>query len=77
MKSPGATERDSGTGATSARSMRNYDAQIDLISLHPVFNLYNQDWPISLVLGSLPPAKFVFDDRAARPPPTTPSSPRV
>jgi glucose-1-phosphate adenylyltransferase len=35
---------------------------MDLISVHPVFNLYNQQWPIHTYSGSLPPAKFVFDD---------------
>ena len=35
-------------------------AHMDLISVHPVFNLYNQQWPIrSTELGELPPAKFV------------------
>jgi glucose-1-phosphate adenylyltransferase len=23
-----------------------YDAHMDLISVHPIFNLYNYDWPI-------------------------------
>jgi len=35
---------------------------MDLISVHPIFNLYNQEWPIHTSLGSLPPAKFVFDE---------------
>ena len=26
-----------------------YDAHIDLISVHPVFNLYNNEWPIYTV----------------------------
>ena len=32
---------------------------MDLISVHPVFNLYNYEWPIYTDYGSLPPAKFV------------------
>ena len=34
---------------------------MDLISSHPVFNLYNSSWPIhSTEDGNLPPAKFVM-----------------
>jgi glucose-1-phosphate adenylyltransferase len=32
---------------------------MDLISIHPVFNLYNYEWPIYTTTGFLPPAKFV------------------
>jgi glucose-1-phosphate adenylyltransferase len=36
---------------------------MDLISVHPIFNLYNHQWPIYTSLPSeLPPAKFVFED---------------
>jgi glucose-1-phosphate adenylyltransferase len=39
---------------------------MDLISVHPVFNLYNDRWPILTWHEPLPPAKFVFDDEARR-----------
>jgi glucose-1-phosphate adenylyltransferase len=39
-----------------------YDAHMDLISVDPIFNLYNRDWPILTWPESLPPAKFVFAD---------------
>jgi glucose-1-phosphate adenylyltransferase len=39
-----------------------YDAHMDLISVHPVFNLYNRHWPILTTVGTHPPAKFVFDE---------------
>ena len=32
---------------------------MDLVSVHPVFNLYNSKWPIMTGQTSLPPAKFV------------------
>jgi glucose-1-phosphate adenylyltransferase len=32
---------------------------MDLVSVHPVFNLYNQRWPIRGETVNLPPAKFV------------------
>src|SRR6478735_6270159 len=36
-----------------------YDAHMDLISIHPVFNLYNYEWPIYTSHSPYPPAKFV------------------
>jgi glucose-1-phosphate adenylyltransferase len=36
-----------------------YEAHTDLIAVHPVFNLYNNDWPIYTNHEPLPPAKFV------------------
>jgi glucose-1-phosphate adenylyltransferase len=35
---------------------------MDLISVEPIFNLYNAEWPILTWLEPLPPAKFVFDE---------------
>ena len=35
---------------------------MDLVSVHPVFNLYNRKWPILTSVPALPPAKFVFQD---------------
>ncbi len=39
-----------------------YDANMDLISVIPAFNLYNMEWPILTMPEPLPPAKFVFAD---------------
>jgi glucose-1-phosphate adenylyltransferase len=36
-----------------------YEAHRDLISTHPIFNLYNVDWPIFALPAQRPPAKFV------------------
>ena len=36
-----------------------FDAHMDLVSIHPIFNLYNYDWPIYTSYGPYPPAKFV------------------
>ncbi len=38
-----------------------YDAHMDLISTLPIFNLYNNDWPIFSQTFNAPPAKFVRD----------------
>jgi glucose-1-phosphate adenylyltransferase len=32
---------------------------MDLVSVHPVFNLYNYEWPIYTDYGPYPPAKLV------------------
>jgi glucose-1-phosphate adenylyltransferase len=36
-----------------------YEANTDLIAIEPVFNLYNDDWPLYTGYTGLPPAKFV------------------
>lgn len=41
-----------------------WEAQMDLISIHPAFNLYNTAWPIRTGVTHDPPAKFVFRDAA-------------
>jgi len=38
-----------------------YDANMDLCSIDPSFNLYNRTWPLRTVGFADPPAKFVFD----------------
>jgi glucose-1-phosphate adenylyltransferase len=39
-----------------------YEANMDLVSVAPVFNLYDEAWPIRTHQRQYPPAKFVFDD---------------
>ncbi len=39
-----------------------HEGHMDLISVQPPFNLYNQRWPILTWRQPLPPAKFVLDD---------------
>ena len=41
-----------------------HEAQMDLIEIHPQFNLYNHRWPIRTGVTHDPPAKFVFRDEA-------------
>ncbi len=38
-----------------------FEANMELIAVHPQLNLYDQDWPIFTHQEQLPPAKFVFD----------------
>jgi glucose-1-phosphate adenylyltransferase len=56
---PGGTERDRGYWRDVGTLDSFYDAHLDLMSTHPVFNLYNRDWPIFTELPPLPPAKTV------------------
>ncbi|WP_205618470.1 glucose-1-phosphate adenylyltransferase [Corynebacterium freiburgense] len=57
---PGETERDKGYWRDVGTIDAFYEAHMDLISVHPVFNLYNRRWPIhNTDDGNLPPAKFV------------------
>lgn len=37
-----------------------YEANMDLVSVSPVFNLYDSEWPIRTHQRQYPPAKFVF-----------------
>jgi len=41
-----------------------FDAHMDLVSVSPAFNLYNEDWPILTWPDPLPPAKFVFEQES-------------
>jgi glucose-1-phosphate adenylyltransferase len=65
---PGSTDRDRGYWRDVGTLDSFYDAHMDLISVHPVFNLYNFDWPIYTDHPPFPPAKFVFgdEDRSGR-----------
>ncbi|MFZ0213934.1 MAG: glucose-1-phosphate adenylyltransferase [Candidatus Acidiferrales bacterium] len=39
-----------------------YDANMDLVNVSPVFNLYDKSWPLKTWEQQYPPAKFVFAD---------------
>jgi glucose-1-phosphate adenylyltransferase len=63
---PGATDRDRGYWRDVGTIDAYYDAHMDLIAVHPIFNMYNQDWPIHSWIDPLPPAKFIFDEDGRR-----------
>jgi glucose-1-phosphate adenylyltransferase len=67
-KVPGAEERDAGYWRDVGTLDSYFDAHMDLCAVHPVFNLYNDQWPILTHVPSQPPAKFVHDsgDRVGR-----------
>ena len=56
---PGSTDRDRGYWRDVGTLDSFYEAHMDLIAIHPVFNLYNYDWPIYTENRPWPPAKFV------------------
>jgi len=59
---PGTDERERGYWRDVGTLDAFYDAHMDLISVEPMFNLYNQRWPILTWPDPLPPAKFVFEE---------------
>ena len=56
---PGTSERDRGYWRDVGTLDAYHDAHEDLVSIHPVFNLYNRQWPIYTSPAQMPPAKFV------------------
>ena len=56
---PGATDRDRHYWRDVGTIDAYYDANMDLVAVHPVFNLYNRQWPIFTDTPQLPAAKFI------------------
>jgi glucose-1-phosphate adenylyltransferase len=65
---PGSTDRDRGYWRDVGTLDSFYEANMDLIAIHPVFNLYNYEWPIFTGHDPWPPAKFVhgWQERVGR-----------
>jgi glucose-1-phosphate adenylyltransferase len=64
---PGITARERGYWRDVGDLDSFYEASMDLVTVDPVFNLYNREWPIlNWQPSSIPPAKFVFDDDTRR-----------
>jgi glucose-1-phosphate adenylyltransferase len=59
---PGITEKEIGYWRDVGDIDSYYNANMDLCSIDPVFNLYNTKWPIQTVRSIYPPAKFVFEE---------------
>ena len=59
---PGAEPRDAGYWREMGTIDSYFDAHMDLCAVHPMFNLYNREWPILTHVPPDPPAKFVHDD---------------
>ena len=59
---PGMDERERGYWRDVGTIQQYFLANMDLIQVVPVFNLYNPRWPMHTWMRPLPPAKFVFDE---------------
>jgi glucose-1-phosphate adenylyltransferase len=59
---PGEDEHGTGYWRDVGTVEAYWEAQMDLIEIHPHFNLYNDRWPIRTGITHAPPAKFVFRD---------------
>jgi glucose-1-phosphate adenylyltransferase len=63
---PGQTERERGYWRDVGTLDAYYQANMDTISVDPIFSFYNSEWPIYTNRPQLPPAKFVFDFHGRR-----------
>ncbi|HEY3906141.1 MAG TPA: glucose-1-phosphate adenylyltransferase [Streptosporangiaceae bacterium] len=65
---PGSEPRDVGYWRDVGTLDSYFEAHLDLCAVHPIFNLYNDKWPILTHVPSQPPAKFVHNsgDRVGR-----------
>jgi glucose-1-phosphate adenylyltransferase len=59
---PGVSEREHSYWRDVGTIDAFYDAHMDLVSVDPVFDLYNREWPILSWSEPRPPAKFLFED---------------
>ena len=58
---PGSTERDKAYWRDVGTLDAYHEAHMDLVSMDPVFNLYNLDWPIWTYPVQMPGAKFTLN----------------
>jgi glucose-1-phosphate adenylyltransferase len=59
---PGVSEREHSYWRDVGTLDAFYEAHMDLISVDPIFDLYNREWPILSWPEPLPPAKFLFEE---------------
>lgn len=57
---PGMTEQERGYWRDVGSIDSYWHSNMDLVSVSPIFNLYNEKWPIRTYHHPFPPAKFVF-----------------
>src|SRR3712207_148000 len=57
---PGTTDRDRAYWRDVGTIDAYHEAHMDLVSVDPVFNLYNMDWPIWTYPAQMPGAKFTL-----------------
>jgi len=62
-KVPGTNESEVGYWRDVGTIGSYWRSSMDLVSVTPIFNMYNDEWPILTARRDDPPAKFVFADR--------------
>jgi glucose-1-phosphate adenylyltransferase len=63
---PGISEQEMGYWRDVGSISSYWRTSMDMVSVSPVFNLYNPNWPILTSRSDDPPAKFVFADRETK-----------
>ena len=63
---PGQTEREYGYWRDVGTLDAYFQASMDLVTVDPIFDLYNEEWPILTWSFPHPPAKFVHDHEGRR-----------
>lgn len=63
---PGSEEKEIGYWRDVGTIEAYFEANMDLISVSPLLDLYNADWPLHTCYNQYPPAKFVFANEAER-----------
>jgi glucose-1-phosphate adenylyltransferase len=63
---PGSSSQEVGAWRDVGTIKAFWEANMDLRSVHPMFNLYNGKWPIKTTMHEGPPAKFVFNEDGRR-----------
>lgn len=58
---PGISEHERGYWRDVGDIDAFWESNLDLVAVSPIFNLYNDDWPIRSFSYNAPPVKFVFD----------------
>lgn len=61
---PGEADRERGYWRDIGTVDAYWEAQMDLVEIQPLFNLYNRRWPLRTGLSLDPPAKFVWSDES-------------
>jgi glucose-1-phosphate adenylyltransferase len=59
---PGMTEVERGYWRDVGDMDAYWESNMDLVAISPIFNLYNEKWPIRTYSLQAPPVKFVFDE---------------
>ncbi len=60
---PGMLEKERGYWKDVGNIDVYYQSNMELVEVDPVFNLYNDRWPLFTHVANFPPAKFVFADK--------------